>query len=113
MGTAGPIKLSEQLLKHDNEDGLIFVFNSDNLFDYPLEEMLEYHKEHKGEGTIALGWSDEVGRYGSVLVNEKQQIYKFVEKSKVFISDKINAGVYLLNVSVIDRIPLRFCMIEK
>lgn len=36
-----------------------------------------------------------------------------MEKPKDFISNKINAGIYLLNTSVIDRIPLRFCMIEK
>ena len=36
-----------------------------------------------------------------------------MEKPKVFISNKINAGFYLLNTSILDKIPLRFCMLEK
>ena len=36
-----------------------------------------------------------------------------MEKPKEFVGDNINAGFYLLNVSVIDKIPMRFCMLEK
>lgn len=36
LGTAGPLKLSEKILKEDNESGLIFVFNSDIICDFPL-----------------------------------------------------------------------------
>jgi mannose-1-phosphate guanylyltransferase len=36
-----------------------------------------------------------------------------VEKPQEFVGDEINAGIYLLDVAVLDKIPLRFCMIEK
>lgn len=36
-----------------------------------------------------------------------------MEKPKEFIGDKINAGLYLLNSKVIDRIPLEPSMLEK
>jgi mannose-1-phosphate guanylyltransferase len=39
------------------------------------------------------------------------RVTSFVEKPQHFISNRINAGIYLLNVSVLDRIPERFCMI--
>jgi mannose-1-phosphate guanylyltransferase len=49
-----------------------------------------------------------------VVVSEPEgRVTAFVEKPTYFISNKINAGVYLLNLSVLDRIPERFCMIEK
>lgn len=44
---------------------------------------------------------------------EDGQIEKFVEKPTVFVSNKINAGLYLLNVSVIDRIEMRPTSIER
>jgi len=46
-------------------------------------------------------------KYGVVISNSAGKIDRFVEKPKDFISDKINAGIYLFNTSVIDRIPVR------
>ena len=40
---------SEHILK-DNEDGLFFVFNSDVISEFPLKEMLDFHKGHNKEG---------------------------------------------------------------
>lgn len=37
MGTAGPIKLAESILREGNESGLFFVFNSDVICEYPLD----------------------------------------------------------------------------
>lgn len=41
------------------------------------------------------------------------QVKEFVEKPKLYVDDKINAGIYLLNPSVLDRIKLRPTSIEK
>lgn len=41
------------------------------------------------------------------------KVEKFVEKPKLFVGNKINAGIYLLNPSVLDRIELRPTAIEK
>ena len=37
LGTAGPLKLAEKLIKSDNPNELCFVFNSDVICDYPLK----------------------------------------------------------------------------
>lgn len=37
MGTAGPIKLAERIIRENNESGLFFVFNSDVICEYPLD----------------------------------------------------------------------------
>lgn len=37
LGTAGPIKLAESILRENNESGLFFVFNSDVICEYPLD----------------------------------------------------------------------------
>lgn len=113
MGTAGPIKLAEEHLLQLGEDGLFFVFNSDIVCDYPLQEMIDFQKTHKAEGTIVLSSVEDPSRFGVVVTDEHGQVQRFVEKPKEFISNKINAGIYLLSTRVIKRVPLRFCMIEK
>lgn len=41
------------------------------------------------------------------------QVKEFVEKPNSYVGNKINAGIYLLNPSVLDRIELRRTSIEK
>lgn len=113
MGTAGPLKLAESVLRADNKEGLFFVLNSDIICDFPFEELLKFHKTHNQEGTIVLSQVTDPSRFGVVVSDPDGKVKSFVEKPVHFISNKINAGIYLLNVSVIDRIPERFCMIEK
>lgn len=44
---------------------------------------------------------------------ETGKVERFVEKPKIFVGNKINAGIYLLNPSVLDRIQLKPTSIEK
>jgi mannose-1-phosphate guanylyltransferase len=46
MGTAGPIRLAEKIIKSNNIEGLFFVFNSDVICEYPLDQLINYHKSH-------------------------------------------------------------------
>ena len=70
MGTAGPIKLAEEILLKDNEDGLFFVFNSDIICEFPLEELVAFHKNHGKEGTILLSEVKDPSKYGVVVYKE-------------------------------------------
>jgi len=54
LGTAGPIKLAESILRENNESGLFFVFNSDVICEYPLEQLVAFHKSHGKQGTIVV-----------------------------------------------------------
>lgn len=57
---------------------------------------------------------DEPSKYGVVVMEESTgRVDRFVEKPKLFVGNKINAGIYLLNPSVLDRIELRPTSIEK
>ena len=57
---------------------------------------------------------DEPSKYGVVVMDETNgQVQRFVEKPQVFVGNKINAGIYLLNPEVLDRIELRPTSIEK
>ncbi|KAF5289563.1 hypothetical protein FQA39_LY15010 [Lamprigera yunnana] len=111
LGTAGPIALARDILKKNDEP--FFVLNSDIICDFPFKELGEFHKRHGKEGTIVVTKVEEPSKYGVVVYNEFNVIQSFVEKPMEFISNKINAGLYILNNTVIDRIKLQPTSIEK
>jgi len=113
MGTAGPIKLAEDIIMKDNTDGLLFVFNSDVICKFPLSEMVSFHRNHGKEGTIMVTEVTDPSKYGVVVADSTHKIERFVEKPSVFISNKINAGLYLFNTSMITRIPNQPTSIER
>eukprot|EP00828_Plagiopyla_frontata_P009180 TRINITY_DN1470_c0_g1_i4.p1 TRINITY_DN1470_c0_g1~~TRINITY_DN1470_c0_g1_i4.p1 ORF type:complete len:363 (-),score=70.00 TRINITY_DN1470_c0_g1_i4:145-1233(-) len=113
LGTAGPIRLAKDLLTKDNEDGLFFVFNSDVICEFPLSSLIDFHKKHNKEGTLFVTEVKDPSRYGVILYDEAGKIANFIEKPQTFVSNKINAGMYLLNTKMIDRIPMKPTSIER
>ncbi|OIR58129.1 MAG: mannose-1-phosphate guanyltransferase [Amphiamblys sp. WSBS2006] len=113
LGTAGPLALARSMLTET--PGPFFVLNSDVICNYPFAEMAEFHASHGKEGTIVVTDVEDPSKYGVVVCeDESTQIKSFVEKPKVFVSRKINAGLYLFNQSVLDRVPdVRDMSIEK
>ncbi|KAL7929617.1 mannose-1-phosphate guanyltransferase [Trichoderma chlorosporum] len=113
LDTGGPLKLAERILGKD--DSPFFVLNSDVICDYPFKELLEFHKSHGDEGTIVVTKVEEPSKYGVVVhkPNHPSRIDRFVEKPVEFVGNRINAGMYIFNTSVLKRIELRPTSIEK
>jgi mannose-1-phosphate guanylyltransferase len=80
MGTAGPIRLAKDIILKDNSDGLLFVFNSDVICNYPLDKLIEFHKGHGKEGTIMVTQVEDPSKYGVVVADDNNCIQRFVEK---------------------------------
>lgn len=113
LGTAGPLALARDKLIDDSGEPF-FVLNSDVISDYPLKEMVKFHRSHGGEASIMVTKVDEPSKYGVVVMEATTgKVGNFVEKPKLFVGNKINAGIYLLNPSVLDRIELKPTSIEK
>jgi mannose-1-phosphate guanylyltransferase len=56
----------------------------------------------------------EPSKYGVVVYDSKSgRIDRFVEKPQVYVGNKINAGIYIFNTSILKRIELRPTSIEK
>lgn len=113
LGTAGPLKLAAETLLKD--DSPFFVLNSDVTCEYPFKELIAFHKKHGNEGTICVTKVEEPSKYG-VIVHQPghpSRIERFVEKPVEFVGNRINAGIYILNTSVLDRIDLRPTSIEQ
>ncbi|KAM6470745.1 mannose-1-phosphate guanylyltransferase catalytic subunit beta isoform 1-T2 [Liasis olivaceus] len=112
LGTAGPLALAQELLAENSEP--FFVLNSDVICDFPFTDMVHFHRHHGKEGTIVVTKVEEPSKYGVVVCEaDTGLIHHFVEKPQVFVSNKINAGMYILNPSVLKRIQLRPTSIEK
>ncbi|XP_058807385.1 mannose-1-phosphate guanyltransferase beta [Phymastichus coffea] len=111
LGTAGPLALAREILSSD--DSPFFVLNSDIICDFPFKQLLQFHKNHGKEGTIVVTKVEEPSKYGVVVCNDNGQINSFIEKPVEYVSNKINAGMYILNPNVLKRIELRPMSIEK
>ncbi|KAJ6767507.1 GLUCOSE-1-PHOSPHATE ADENYLYLTRANSFERASE FAMILY PROTEIN-RELATED [Salix koriyanagi] len=113
LGTAGPLALARDKLIDDSGEPF-FVLNSDVISEYPLKLMIEFHRAHGGEASIMVTKVDEPSKYGVVVMEESTgKVKRFMEKPKAFVGNNINAGIYLLNQSVVDRIELKPTSIEK
>ncbi|XP_071536489.1 mannose-1-phosphate guanylyltransferase catalytic subunit beta-like isoform X1 [Panulirus ornatus] len=111
LGTAGPIKLAQGILASNDEP--FFVLNSDVICEFPFTQMVRFHKQHGHEGTIMVTKVEEPSKYGVVVYDETGKIDSFVEKPQEFVSNKINAGMYIFNPSILKRIECRPMSIEK
>lgn len=56
---------------------------------------------------------EDPSKYGVVVTDADGKVERFVEKPKKFVGDAINAGIYCLNPSVLERIENRPTSIEK
>lgn len=91
------------------------MLNSDVTCEYPFQKLAEFHKAHGEEGTIVVTKVEEPSKYGVVVhqPGHASRIERFVEKPVQFVGNRINAGIYILNTSVLSRIELRPTSIEQ
>lgn len=106
LNTAGPLALARKHLTEDNES--FFVLNSDIICEFPFESLYKFHKKHGREGTLVVTKVEEPSKYGVVVYDNNGKIEKFVEKPTEFVSNKINAGIYIFEPSILDRIEVSF-----
>ena len=113
LGTAGPLKLAEKILGKD--DAPFFVLNSDVICEFPFQQLADFHKSHGQEGTIVVTKVEEPSKYGVIVhkPDHPSRIDRFVEKPIEFVGNRINAGIYIMNPSVLKRIELRPTSIEQ
>jgi mannose-1-phosphate guanylyltransferase len=102
LDTAGAIRFAAEAA------GLCERFiavNGDVLTDIDLGALVEFHERSGAEGTIALHPVDNPSAFGVVPTDEHGRVTAFVEKPQGDApTDLINAGAYVLEPSVLERI---------
>ena len=102
-GTAGGVGAAAALF----QDEPFFVIYGDNLIHADLKRLADFHRSSGGEATISLFHHPNPMAAGIVGLGDHGRVTRFVEKppaDDVF-SDLANAGVYVLNPSVLTSIP--------
>jgi len=84
------------------------VVNGDVLTDLDLRALVDFHDAHGAEGTIALHRVEDPSAFGVVTTDEDDRVLAFIEKPPrdEAPTDLINAGTYVLEPSVLDRIEV-------
>ena len=76
--------------------------------------MAEFHASHGAEGTIVVTQVYDPSKYGAVVYDPASGVMqKYVEKPQSFISNRINAGFYIFQPSILDRIENRPTSLER
>ena len=105
MGTGGAYKFAADSIKETT-----IVFNGDILTDVDIAKMLDYHRGKKAEATIALVPVEDPSAYGLVETDKKGRVLRFLEKPTpevlaTLTVNTINAGIYILEPSILELIP--------
>lgn len=102
-GTAGGVKAAQSVFA----DAPFFVIYGDNLIDADLGRLRAFHDSRQALATLGLFRHPNPSAAGIVGVEPDGRVTRFVEKpppGEIF-SDQANAGVYVLDPSVLDVIP--------
>ena len=102
LGTAGAFKNAEQHI-----DSTTVVFNGDVLTGLDLSAVIAKHKESGAVATLVLTPVENPSAYGLVETASDGAVLRFVEKPRPdeITCNTINAGVYVLEPSVLAHIP--------
>ena len=103
LGTAGALKNAEAEIG----DETFLVFNGDVLTDVDLDDLVAFHRDTGAQGTILLTPVEDPSAFGVVPTEPDGRVTGFIEKPprSEAPTDQINAGVYVLEPAVLDRIP--------
>jgi len=102
LGTGGGIKFASRGI-----EGPIVVFNGDVLTEVELKSVIALHRSRNARATIVLTPVENPSAFGLVETDGQQNIRGFIEKPEPgeITTNRINAGIYVLETSTFDRIP--------
>jgi mannose-1-phosphate guanylyltransferase len=104
LGTAGAIRFAADELGAELEERFL-ALNGDVLTDLDLSALLRAHEERSARATIALHPVADAAAFGLVRSGEGGEVLEFLEKTGEHRPGEINAGMYVLERSVLDLIP--------
>jgi mannose-1-phosphate guanylyltransferase len=104
MDTAGAVRYAAT---RAGIDKTFLVLNGDVLSDLDFSSLVAFHRRTGAEGTISLTPVEDPSAFGVVPTAEDGRVIEFIEKPPrgTESTNMINAGAYVLEPSVLDRIP--------
>lgn len=111
LGTGGALLKAVQQL-HAEEFVLV---NGDSYFDFPFHKMYLQHRDNHADISMALFKAENIERYGTVSIDENNQLKSFQEKTNTKSGGWVNAGIYLINRNILEagNCEEKFISLEK
>jgi mannose-1-phosphate guanylyltransferase len=103
-GTAGAIRFAADQLGERLEDRFL-ALNGDVLTDLDLTALRRAHEERGASATLGLYPVEDSSAFGLVRSGESGAVDAFLEKTGEAVPGEINAGMYVLERSVLELIP--------
>jgi mannose-1-phosphate guanylyltransferase len=103
-GTAGAIRFAADELGARLEERFL-ALNGDVLTDLDLTALLRAHDERGARATLGLHPVEDSSAYGLVRSGDGGVVREFLEKTGEAVPGEVNAGMYVLERSVLDLIP--------
>lgn len=100
LGTGGALRLALPLLKSDH----VLVMNGDSYIHADLSSYVNWFFQIDRRASLLLTRVPDTGRYGMVKVKKDESILAFEEKGMARGAGWINAGVYLMETSLLTSI---------
>lgn len=100
LGTGGGLRNALPLLRTET----VLVMNGDSYAGVDLRLLEAVHRRRKARATMLLAEIGDAARYGRVEIDENGAVERFAEKGEAG-PGLINAGVYVLDRSVVEGIP--------
>jgi mannose-1-phosphate guanylyltransferase len=112
LDTAGAIRFAADACGIDDT---FIVVNGDVLTDLDVTGLISFHRRRSANATIALTRVEDPSAFGVVPTDVDGRVLAFVEKPprENAPTDFINAGTYVLEPSVLERIPAGRSSIER
>lgn len=97
-GTANAIYQNKHFVDTFDPEYVI-VLSGDHIYKMDYAKMLDYHKEHNADATIAVIKVplNEASRFGIMNTKENNEIFEFDEKPKKPKNDLASMGIYIFN----------------
>ncbi|MGO9027524.1 MAG: sugar phosphate nucleotidyltransferase [Acidimicrobiales bacterium] len=104
LDTAGAIRFAAD---RAGIDDTFVVVNGDVLTDLDITGLIGFHRQHGSEATISLTPVEDPSAFGVVPTDADGRVLAFIEKPPrdEAPTNLINAGTYVLEPAVLDRIP--------
>ena len=101
-GTANAIYQNIMFIDRFNPE-YVLILSGDHIYKMDYDEMLDCHKQHNADCTIAVYDVpiEQASRFGIMNTNPDGSIYEFEEKPKQPKSTKASMGIYIFNWAVL------------
>ncbi|WMJ90577.1 glucose-1-phosphate adenylyltransferase [Anaerocolumna sp. MB42-C2] len=101
-GTANAIYQNLEYMEYYNPE-YVLILGGDHIYKMDYESMLDFHKQHKADITLATipVPMEEASRFGVVITDEEKRIIDFEEKPQKPRSNLASMGIYIFSWNIL------------